>query len=228
MKGSELKGQRNKTRKVFASLLLLAGSISVINGFVVSPNVPNNRYRLASRGAIPNDNTLVETDVQSIASESDEAPCFDGQCISNPSTENSATDNTAMGEATRRLGKMTGPTVWTEFGRLSQEHEVANLGQGFPNWLPPKFAVDSLVEAALDSAQSPHQYTRTAGHPKLVKQLARRYSTHLRREVDPMNEVSVTIGASQALYLSLQTLITPGGFFCAVGCLSISHYFSKD
>ena len=54
----------------------------------------------------------------------------------------------AMGEATARLGSMTGPTVWSEFGRLSQEHEVANLGQGFPDWLPPKFAVDSLVEAA--------------------------------------------------------------------------------
>ena len=115
-----------------------------------------------------------------------------------------------MGEATARLGTMTGPTVWSEFGRLSQEHEVANLGQGFPDWLPPKFAVDSLVEAAMDSAQSPHQYTRTAGHPTLVKQLARRYSTHMKRDIDPMAEVAVTIGASQALYLSLQTLVKPG------------------
>lgn len=114
------------------------------------------------------------------------------------------------GEAIQRLGSMTGPTVWTEFGRLSQEHEVANLGQGFPDWLPPKFAIDSLVEAALDSQQSPHQYTRTAGHPNLVTQLAKRYSIHLNQEVDPMSEVTVTVGASQALYLSLQSLIKPG------------------
>jgi len=119
-------------------------------------------------------------------------------------------DAPPVGEATARLGSMTGPTVWSEFGRLSQEHQVANLGQGFPDWLPPKFAVDSLVEAAVDSAQSPHQYTRTAGHPNLVKQLARRYSTHMKRVVDPMAEVAVTIGASQALYLSLQTLVKPG------------------
>mmetsp|Transcript_22067 Transcript_22067/g.31031 ORF Transcript_22067/g.31031 Transcript_22067/m.31031 type:complete len:401 (+) Transcript_22067:1-1203(+) len=32
----------------------------------------------------------------------------------------------------------------------------------------------------------------------------------MKRAIDPMNEVSVTIGASQALYLSLQTLIKPG------------------
>lgn len=114
------------------------------------------------------------------------------------------------GEATQRLGDNTGPTVWTEFGRIAQENNPVNLGQGFPDWLPPKFAVDSLVEAVLDSAQSPHQYTRPAGHPNLVKQLARRYSTHMKREIDPMTEVSVTVGASQALYLSLQTLIKPG------------------
>ena len=116
----------------------------------------------------------------------------------------------SVGEATQRLGNMKGPTVWTEFARIAQENEVANLGQGFPDWLPPQFAVDSLVEAALDSQQSPHQYTRTAGHPNLVNQLASRYSIHLKREVDPMSEVSVTVGASQALYLSLQTLIQPG------------------
>jgi len=130
--------------------------------------------------------------------------------MSDPLDQQQQSADPPMGEATARLGTMTGPTVWSEFGRLSQEHEVANLGQGFPDWLPPKFAVDSLVEAAMDSAQSPHQYTRTAGHPTLVKQLARRYSTHMKRDIDPMAEVAVTIGASQALYLSLQTLVKPG------------------
>jgi len=114
------------------------------------------------------------------------------------------------GEATQRLGGNTGPTVWTEFGRIAQEHDPVNLGQGFPDWLPPKFAVDSLVEAVLDSAQSPHQYTRPAGHPNLVNQLARRYSIHLKKDINPMEEVAVTVGASQALYLSLQTLVQPG------------------
>lgn len=114
------------------------------------------------------------------------------------------------GEATIRLGGNTGPTVWSEFGRIAQEFDPVNLGQGFPDWLPPKFAVDSLVEAVLDSAKSPHQYTRPAGHPNLVKQLANRYSIHMKKEIDPMSEVAVTVGASQALYLSLQTLIKPG------------------
>merc|ERR1719183_2143210 len=32
----------------------------------------------------------------------------------------------------------------------------------------------------------------------------------MKRDIDPMAEVAVTIGASQALYISLQTLIKPG------------------
>lgn len=114
------------------------------------------------------------------------------------------------GEASQRLGGNPGPTVWTEFGRIGEEFKPVNLGQGFPDWLPPKFAVDSLVDAVLDSAKSPHQYTRPAGHPNLVKQLARRYSIHMKREIEPMTEVAVTVGASQALYISLQTLVKPG------------------
>lgn len=137
----------------------------------------------------------------------DKAPCLDnGVC--------GVTTDGDVGEAISRISNLSeapNPTVWSEFGRLSQQYEVANLGQGFPDWTPPQFALDSLVEAALDDSKtSPHQYTRTAGHPNLVQGLAGRYSIHLQREIDPMNEVAVTVGASQALYLSLQTLIKPG------------------
>jgi kynurenine--oxoglutarate transaminase/cysteine-S-conjugate beta-lyase/glutamine--phenylpyruvate transaminase len=76
--------------------------------------------------------------------------------------------------------------------------------------MPPQFAIDALVEAATMSNSSPHQYTRPAGHPALVQQLARRYQAHLNREIDPMTQVAVTVGASQALFLSLQTLVGPG------------------
>ena len=144
----------------------------------------------------------------------DKAPCFDSICSSDPESDDdrARTQTPAMGEAIQRLGLSSGPTVWSEFGRLAMENpSIANLGQGFPDWLPPQFAIDALVDGATDVAHnSPHQYTRTAGHPNLVKELAGRYSRHMNREVDPFAEVSVTVGASQALYVALQTLIKPG------------------
>merc|ERR1719247_1283532 len=106
-----------------------------------------------------------------------------------------------------RLQGTDRPTVWSEFGQIAAETGATNLGQGFPDWDPPQFVVDE-AHAALD--EGVHQYTRPAGHPPLVEVLARRYSAHLGRTVDPMAEVAVTVGASQALYLSLQALLDPG------------------
>ena len=91
-------------------------------------------------------------------------------------------------------------SVWTVFGELAAKTDASNLGQGFPDWDPPQFLLDSL-KAAVDSKF--HQYTRPAGHPPLVELIAMKYSKHLDRTVDPFNEIAVTVGASQALYLAL-------------------------
>lgn len=92
------------------------------------------------------------------------------------------------------------PSVWTVFGEIAAKTDASNLGQGFPDWDPPQFLLDSL-RAAVDSKF--HQYTRPAGHPPLVQLIAAKYSKHLDRTIDPFDEVAVTVGASQALYLAL-------------------------
>jgi DNA-binding transcriptional MocR family regulator len=108
-----------------------------------------------------------------------------------------------------RLAGGVGPTVWSEFGKLASElgDSCINLGQGFPDFRPPAF----VIEAATNAIQADcHQYTRPAGHPPLVKLLAERYSAHLERKIDPMTEVAVTVGCSQALYVAMQCLVRPG------------------
>jgi DNA-binding transcriptional MocR family regulator len=109
----------------------------------------------------------------------------------------------------KKLGGKTGPTVWSEFGALaaSLKDRAINLGQGFPNWAPPDFVLEASMAAMSEGS---HQYTRTAGHPSLITTLAARYSMHLERDINPESEVAITIGASQALFLSLQTLLSPG------------------
>ncbi|KAG7353561.1 aminotransferase [Nitzschia inconspicua] len=187
---------------MFQSTALLAVICICITQSWSSAFQPSSRKQCLSRPGATKESQL-RTLVQSVPRQSGD---------DSTSASSSADDGITFspGEATIRLGLSTGPTVWTEFGRIAQEFDPVNLGQGFPDWLPPKFAVDSLVEAVLDSAQSPHQYTRPAGHPNLVQQLARRYSIHMKRDIHPMDEIAVTVGASQALYLSLQTLIKPG------------------
>ena len=102
------------------------------------------------------------------------------------------------GEVT--VSAIPSPSVWTVFGELATKTGACNLGQGFPDWNPPQFMLESFQQAVLSPF---HQYTRPSGHPPLVELLAGRYSKHLNRVIDPFNEIAVTVGASQALYLAL-------------------------
>eukprot|EP01041_Mallomonas_annulata_P005081 gene5081-10170_t len=98
-------------------------------------------------------------------------------------------------------------SVWTTFGDLASKTSAVNLGQGFPDWDPPAFVIDALKSTTETTF---HQYTRPSGHPALVETIARRYSAHLNRNIDPYNEVAITVGATQALYLALMTILKPG------------------
>jgi kynurenine---oxoglutarate transaminase / cysteine-S-conjugate beta-lyase / glutamine---phenylpyruvate transaminase len=92
-----------------------------------------------------------------------------------------------------------------------------NLGQGFPDWSPPSFLLRATDAAGADAAAaSPllHQYAPSKGDPQLVRTIAAQYSPRLfpssARTIDPLSEVLVTVGASQALSLGISALCGPG------------------
>jgi len=60
-------------------------------------------------------------------------------------------------------------TVFSEYTALANQFKAVNLGQGFPTLKLAPF----LQEAATAAISSPsfHQYTRSEGHPRLVKAL---------------------------------------------------------
>ena len=106
--------------------------------------------------------------------------------------------------------------MWSHFGSLVassssiSSRKLVNLGQGFPDSRPPPFALESLAESASSTLDAMHQYTRTEGMPSLVSVISDRYSHHLGRPISDQKEVAITVGASQALYLSLQSLVREG------------------
>ena len=119
-----------------------------------------------------------------------------------PHKSNHVKQNTQLYSETNQ----NNPSVWTVFGEIASRTGASNLGQGFPDWQPPPFVLDAL-RATITSPN--HQYTRPAGHIPLANQLASSYSEHLDRPIDPLNEITITVGASQALYLSLFTILKP-------------------
>lgn len=48
----------------------------------------------------------------------------------------------------------------TEFIKLAAEYKPLNLGQGFPDFAPPKFVTDALSQTCSEDSAHLHQYTR--------------------------------------------------------------------
>lgn len=100
-----------------------------------------------------------------------------------------------------------GTTVFTEFTALALQHNAVNLGQGFPNFPAPDFVKEAAC-AAINADLN--QYARAAGHPRLVRALANVYSPLFGRELNPLTEIVVTVGATEGIFATIQALIEPG------------------
>ncbi|XP_059214626.1 kynurenine--oxoglutarate transaminase 1-like [Centropristis striata] len=96
-----------------------------------------------------------------------------------------------------------------ELTLLAADYKAVNLGQGFPDFSPPKFVQEAFCEAVSGGPQM-HQYTRAFGHPALVKSLAKFFSRIVGHEIDPLEDILVTVGAYQALFSAFQALIDEG------------------
>jgi aspartate/methionine/tyrosine aminotransferase len=95
---------------------------------------------------------------------------------------------------------------------LAIKHNAINLGQGFPTLPVAPFIKEALAEANSSPFQL-HQYTRSEGHPRLVKALSNYYAGKLgnnNKTLDPLSEIVVCAGASEAIYSSVAAFINPG------------------
>ncbi|CAH1733132.1 kynurenine aminotransferase-like isoform X1 [Aphis gossypii] len=100
--------------------------------------------------------------------------------------------------------------VWIEYNNLAMITKPLNLGQGFPDYEPPSRFSNFLAEVASEKNLYSHQYTRGLGHIRLVKALSKLYSSLINREIDPLNEILITVGAYEALFCTIQSTIEVG------------------
>lgn len=105
-------------------------------------------------------------------------------------------------------------SVWVEFIQLALDNKPLNLGQGFPDFAAPKYLIESLHNATLDKPELVlnNQYTRSFGHPRLVKALVKYYKEFrsFNQLVNPNEQVIVTVGAYEALFASIMAFVNPG------------------
>jgi methionine aminotransferase len=100
-----------------------------------------------------------------------------------------------------------GTTIFTVMSRRALEEGALNIGQGFPDYpIDPKLG-QSLVEAV---AEGHNQYAPMEGVIELRVEIARKLKTSYAIEVDPQTEITVTCGATEALYDAIQAVVGPG------------------
>ena len=100
-----------------------------------------------------------------------------------------------------------GTTIFTEMTRLANERGAINLAQGFPDFDGPEWLKDAAVAAI---REKPNQYARMTGVPPLNAALSRKYDRDYGLQYDGDAEITVTSGATEAIFVTLQGLLDVG------------------
>ena len=91
--------------------------------------------------------------------------------------------------------------------RLANEHGAINLAQGFPNFPAPDVLKRAAAQAIHDDI---NQYAITWGSERLRRALVAKYATWYGMAVDPVAEITVTCGATEAMASVMLALVNPG------------------
>ncbi|WP_394747916.1 methionine aminotransferase [Spongiimicrobium salis] len=100
-----------------------------------------------------------------------------------------------------------GTNIFTTMGRLANEHGAVNIAQGFPNFEPDPVLID-LVSEAMNKGYN--QYAPMAGDFGLREVIAQKMEQLYGRYYHPEHEVTITIGATQAIYSIIGAFVRPG------------------
>jgi methionine aminotransferase len=100
-----------------------------------------------------------------------------------------------------------GTTIFTTMSRLAEEHQAINLAQGFPEFdCSPE--LQKLVGKYLSQAKN--QYAPMAGVMALREAISKKTFASSGGEYHPETEITITSGATEALYVAISAAVNPG------------------
>jgi methionine aminotransferase len=100
-----------------------------------------------------------------------------------------------------------GTTIFTVMSQLAAEHGAVNLGQGFPDFAVPARLVEELDKAM---RAGHNQYAMMTGVPALRQAIARKTRRVYGVEPDADREITVTSGATEAIFNAIAGVVRPG------------------
>jgi N-succinyldiaminopimelate aminotransferase len=100
-----------------------------------------------------------------------------------------------------------GTTIFHEMTSLANQHQAVNLGQGFPDFPGPDFLKQAAIQAIQDNI---NQYAPGSGRLSLREAIARKMTRHYGLPINPATEITITSGATEAIFATIMGLVNPG------------------
>jgi methionine transaminase len=100
-----------------------------------------------------------------------------------------------------------GTSIFTVMSQLAQAHGAINLSQGFPDFSCPPALADLVGSYTRNGF---NQYAPMAGVPKLRQNISRKTKLLYGVEPDPETDITVTSGATEALFCAIAAVVRPG------------------
>lgn len=101
----------------------------------------------------------------------------------------------------------TGTTIFTVMSALANQYNAVNLGQGFPD-----FSMSGELTMLVNQAmrEDHNQYAPMQGYMPLRETIAEKIYALYGNTVDPSSEITITPGATYAIYCALTAILEPG------------------
>ena len=100
-----------------------------------------------------------------------------------------------------------GTTIFTVMTRLAAEQGALDLSQGYPDFDGPR---ELLALAGRHAAEGRNQYPPMAGIEPLREGIAAKVAALYGLAPDPATEITVTSGATEALFCAITAVVRPG------------------
>lgn len=101
----------------------------------------------------------------------------------------------------------TEQSIFSVMSQMANQHNAINLSQGFPDFPVSQELID-LVYKYMN--QNCNQYAPASGIPKLKNILSDKIEKLYDRKFNPETEVTITAGATQAIFTAIMALIKEG------------------
>lgn len=100
-----------------------------------------------------------------------------------------------------------GTTIFSVMSKMAADHNAINLSQGFPDFDGPKALLKGVGHYIAHGA---NQYPPMTGVPALREAIAEKVQSHYQRTVSADDEVTVTSGATEALFDAISSVVSAG------------------